>query len=185
MKHIPTALAPCLLILEEYEKKSNVFIEIESISGAQSASGETIPAKKLQSEMEGIKKLILKSGEELQCQETFAGVACAQTLCVCKVLSFVQASEERKHQTKMARGDEKIELQHSNLSGKMSSMIFYLEKKHDQYNTCFAVTHWGLIIQHYDRIHLLLFGMPPRVQCQAIRGKAQAPGIDRWKLNAQ
>eukprot|EP00435_Cladocopium_sp_Y103_P013367 s501_g3.t1 len=60
---------------KDYEKKSNVFIEIGGILGAKTADGKNIQANELQSEMEGIKKLILKSDEDLQCEEAFAGVA--------------------------------------------------------------------------------------------------------------
>ena len=75
------ALALCLLSLEEYEKKSNAFIEIEGISGAKTAAGKTIQASQLRSEMEGIKKLI--NGGDLQCKEDFAGVAGAQIVQIC------------------------------------------------------------------------------------------------------
>ena len=62
--------------VEEYEKKSQVFVETEGILGAKIAGGKNVKAKELLREMEGVKKLMKKDGD-LQCGEDLAQVSCS------------------------------------------------------------------------------------------------------------
>lgn len=78
-------------ILEDYEKKSKVFMEPEGILFAKIAGGKGkgILPKELLPEMEGIKKLMKKDGD-LQCEEDLAQVTCSLPFRRCKVFQQFQ-----------------------------------------------------------------------------------------------
>lgn len=97
---ISTSQQPCAIlclrtahgtrrILEDYEKKSKVFMEPEGILGAKINGGKNILPKELLPEMEGIKKLMKKDGD-LQCEEDLAQVACSLPFRRCKVFQQFQ-----------------------------------------------------------------------------------------------
>ena len=96
---ISTSQQPCAILclrtahgtrrMEDYEKKSKVFMEPEGIYFAKIAGGKTILPKELLPEMEGIKKLMKKDGD-LQCEEDLAQVACSLPFRRCKVFQQFQ-----------------------------------------------------------------------------------------------